>query len=345
MVTRLSLSERVLARSNRLPVPVLDAFVNVLFGKALMVSHGCGLFDQLRTSAQSSKELAEALGVSVQGTEVLLRAMEAGGYVVRKGDRFRNSRVADRWLTKDSPHYIGHLVQYFELLYSRWEYLGQTVQRGEPEKSYFEFFSDKDWETYVYGMMELGKLLMPQVLKHVTIPDSARQLLDLGGSHGLYSIELCRRYPRLQALVLDFEKAIRIGKRIAERYGLSDRVQYREVDFKQGALGDGYDVVLAFNIIHGLKAAENVALMKRLSAALNEGGTLLIMDQLYDRQRGSSLSQLISSIVGVNLFNEIGGMSYSHSEIRGWLKEAGFTKCKRKDLRVPGVAILSAQKS
>jgi DNA-binding MarR family transcriptional regulator len=345
MLVRLSLRERVLFLSNRLPVPIFDAFAGVLLGRALMVCNSYGVFEALQDSPHLPAELAKKVGLSIQGVEVLLRTLEAGGYVKRRGNYYRNSRVAEHWLTRKSPHYLGNLVQYFDSLFSRWVHLAETAQRGEPVKPYFEYFRDEDWATYTYGMMDLARLLMPEVLRVIQVPRTARRLLDIGGSHGLYSIELCRIHPGLIAEVLDLEEVSRVGQKIVQDLQMPSCVVHRTGDFKSADFGNEYDIVLAFNIIHGLKRPENSSLMKKISGALNVGGTLFIMDQVRDRTNSSSLSHLIPAAVGLNLFNEIGGNAYTFSEIQGWCVEAGLVDCRFKKLRVPGVAIIQARKS
>ena len=34
------------------------------------------------------------------------------------------------------------------------------------------------------------------------IPENAKSLLDIGGSHGLYSVDFCEKYPDLRADIL-----------------------------------------------------------------------------------------------------------------------------------------------
>jgi DNA-binding MarR family transcriptional regulator len=344
MLVRLSLRERVLFLLNRLPVPIFDAFAGVLLGRALMVCNSYGVFEVLHDSQHSAAELGEKVGLSTLGMEVLLRALEAAGYVKRKGNHYQNSRVAERWLTRKSPHYLGNLVRYFDSLFSRWDHLAETAQRGEPVRPYFEYFRGKDWETYTYGMMDLARLLMPEVLRIIQPPRTARRLLDIGGSHGLYSIELCRIHPALTAEVLDLDEVSEVGRGITQDLQMSSRVVHRSGDFKKDNFGSGYDIVLAFNVIHGLKGSENSSLMKKIGEALNSGGTLFIMDQVRDRTNSTSLSRLIPATVGLNLFNEIGGNAHTFVEIRGWCAEAGLVDCRFKKLRVPGVAIIQARK-
>jgi hypothetical protein len=119
MPVRLSLRERVLFLLNRLPVPIFDGFAGVLLGRALMVCNSYGVFEVLHGSRRSAAELGEKVGLSTAGVEVLLRTLEAKGYVKRRGDHYRNSIVAERRLTGKSPRYLGNLVQYFDSLCPR----------------------------------------------------------------------------------------------------------------------------------------------------------------------------------------------------------------------------------
>ena len=340
----LKMKERVHARLNKQPVPILDAFASVLLGRALMACNSFGVFDALHDSPCSASELAVKTGVSPRGADILLQTIEAGGYVVKEGDRFRNTRIAERWLVRGSPQYVGNLVLYFERLFPRWEYLGRTVEKGEPEKSYFDYFDDKDWEIYTNGMMDLARLLMSEVLRVVQIPKSARRLLDIGGSHGLYAAEFCRSYAGLRADVLDLDKVVSVGRKIINDLGMSDRVNHFAADFMRASFGSGYDVVFVFNIVHGLKVPENIKLMRDIYAALNEGGKIVIMDQLRGGKKGSSLSRLIPAVVGLNLFNEIGGDSYQASEVQQWCLQAGFVECVAEWIRFPGVGVIQAKK-
>jgi hypothetical protein len=125
---------------------------------------------------------------------------------------------------------------------------------------------------------------------------------------------------------------------------MSNRVVHRSGDFKKDDFGSGYDIVLAFNIIHGLKRSENSSLIKKIARSLSKGGTVFIMDQVRDQRNGSGLSRLIPAVVGLNLFNEIGGNAYTYSEIRAWCIEADLVDFSSKQLRVPGVAIIQARK-
>jgi hypothetical protein len=43
-------------------------------------------------------------------------------------------------------------------------------------------------------------------------------MLDIGGSHGLFSIELCKRYSSLSSTIMELPGAIEAASAIAKRY-------------------------------------------------------------------------------------------------------------------------------
>ncbi len=49
-------------------------------------------------------------------------------------------------------------------------------------------------------------------------------MLDIGGSHGYFSVELCRRYAGLRAVVLDLDQAVEQAAPSLEAEGMGERV-------------------------------------------------------------------------------------------------------------------------
>src|SRR5439155_1084403 len=121
--------------------------------------------------------------------------------------KFSLAPQASKWLVKSSPQYIGNFLAYIELLQVHWMHLEETI-KGKPPKTYVETFTKNEWHTYTMGMMDLARLIMPHLLPKLHIPSGAKSLLDVAGSHGLYSIELCRRYPQLEATIADFPEVL-----------------------------------------------------------------------------------------------------------------------------------------
>ncbi|HXX62268.1 MAG TPA: methyltransferase, partial [Bacteroidota bacterium] len=213
-----------------------------------------------------------------------------------------------------------------------------SLAHGKPLEPYYKSFTEEDWEIYSRGMADLARLLLGDVFRRISVPKLGSCLLDIGGSHGLYALEFCRRFPGGTAVVMDFEGALGYAEALVREAGFGDRVRLVAGDFLSRSFPEGMDVVFMFNIIHGFDEMTNRELIRRASDSLRPGGKLYILDEM--RNGRSALSEFIPLMVGLNLLNEIGGRVYSPDEVRDWCKDA--RKFKVMHLKYPGVSILEA---
>ena len=338
MLLRLSFLERMLHRLHVLPTPIMDTFAGVLFGRALAIAVRRGLFDALASAPLTHERIAAATHLHPRALRLLLGSCVVAGYLAHRNGAYRLTAEGRKWLCRDSPHSLVNLIAYFETLHGRWADLEASLERGAPPHPYYDVFNGDDWRIYVLGMRDLARLLLPHVAEKIVPHDEARSLLDIGGSHGLYSIDCCRRRPGLHATIMDFGPALAHAFAFAQESGVAERVELLAGNFLTDPLPPGQDVVLMFNVIHGLSEAENSKLIGRALAALRPGGKLFILDQMRDERSGSSpLSQFIPLMVGLNLVNEIGGTAYSVGEVTSW---CGGRRVRKLRLRLPGVALV-----
>jgi len=342
MVLRLTLLERILRRLHLLPTPIMDAFAGVLFGRALVIAVRRALFDGLASGPMSENQIASHTGLNSRALRLFLDACVVAGYLSHRNGAYHLAAEGRKWLVKDSPDSLVNLIAYFETLHARWAHLETSLEHGAPAHPYYEVFNEEDWRVYVLGMRDLARLLLPHVIEKILPGSAARNMLDLGGSHGLYAIECCRRRPGLRARVVDFEPALAHASTFVRESGLSGRIELHAGNFLSDPLPPNQDVVLMFNIIHGLSPAENRTLVARALEALRPGGKLFVLDQMRDEgSSSSSLARFIPLMVGLNLLNEIGGTAYSIAEVKSWCEGHSVRQVK---VRLPGVAFVEIQR-
>ncbi|MCZ6775086.1 MAG: methyltransferase [Ignavibacteria bacterium] len=320
----------------------MDAFGNVIFGRALMIAVRKGLFETVADRLLTIEEISHESQLSVSGTELLVDAFVASGYLKRVGGRYTVTAEGKKWLVKSSPSYLGNLVRYFETLYDRWSYMDYSIEHGYPPKPYFQMFSEEDWKIYVYGMWDLARLLIGDVRNKIVLPRNPKRLLDIGGSHALYAIECCQRYPSLNAVVMDFDNALQHTAAIVRDSGLEERVALLGGDFTKIELPLEQDGILMFNIIHGFREEDSRMLVVRSLRALKPGGKLYILDQMKEKSWRSGIAQFVPLMVGLNILNEIGGNTYSFEQVKRWCVDA--SAVKRFRLRLPGVTLVEVTK-
>ncbi|GLW71411.1 SAM-dependent methyltransferase [Kitasatospora phosalacinea] len=298
----------------------IDEFIgNSIKYAAVTAAAKLGVFTALREGPKTLEELAGAIGASVDGTRAVADVAAVLGWLELSDGRYATGPLAERWLDTDSVlDFTPALLWAYELTNVLWE-LPQAVRDGKPAQSLWERWADKpeagkDFSAY---MKVKSRLTVDSITEAVPVPEGAQRLLDLGGSHGLHTMAFCRRYPELTATILDLPEALANTGAALEAEGLADRVSLRRGSFLTEDLGEGYDVVLLFEIVHNHTDEENRDLIARAAKALRPGGKIVVLEDV----RGEKLDEH-NAAFSLAMFACSGDRTYSLPEITGWMEDA-----------------------
>jgi cyclopropane fatty-acyl-phospholipid synthase-like methyltransferase len=145
---------------------------------------------------------------------------------------------------------------------------------------------------------------------------------------------LCRRHAELRATIVELEGAARIGRRIVAEEGMEDRVEYRVGDMFESDVGDDFDIVTAFSIVHHFDRERNVELLRRAHEVLRTNGTVAVYE--LDRPPEEEPGTQLGALDGLLFFALSGARTYSGEEIAEWMTEVGFERVKI--MRPPQIA-------
>jgi hypothetical protein len=345
MIYKFTPVEKMLLKKAIVPQPIFDADSNPVLGRALSAAVSTGLTDALSTEFCSARDLAQQAQLSEEVTPLVLDCLEALGYVIRKNDSYAFSRAGKKFLSRDSP---GNLVNYLlfsdRIHFRAFGNLDQVLTSGRQQRDNLSTFTAEEWKLFTLAMQDIAKINVEEVTRAIPRMQGKGRLLDLGGSHGLYSVYQCKRSQALQAEVLDMAAVRPYLEQNIRQYHLEDRLSFREGDFMVTDWGAGFDMIFAFNIIHGLKAADNAELFAKALRSLADGGLFIIFDQIKDMKGKSPLARAIPAYIGLNLYIQTGGRTYQAGELGVMLKTAGFSSIRTKRLHIPGTALLIATK-
>lgn len=340
MPVRPNLLERIaLYRLNAAPPPLLDAFGAFSF-RVMVAGLRLGVFDALAAPTDVAA-LSSQVGVGQEALTSLLEALAAIGYVEETPAGWVNTAAASRWLAQQDQPGVRNGVEYWaRLLEGPLSELEETLA-GAPGHHLYEWLAE-DEETadlFQAWMIEVAGLAGSAMLRKVNVGD-ARTVLDVGGGHGWYAIELCRRNPGLSATIVDYPAATRqTGKRIDEA-GLGDRVTVIKADYTTFEPAESFDIALMFNILHGHKSAEMEQVLARSRTWLSDGGRLVVLEQF---PTGSGLGRTSAALLGLAYTQLLDGQAHSREAIQRALTRAGFSNVRRTDLRMaPGNSIIEA---
>jgi SAM-dependent methyltransferase len=339
-----NLLERVAIFLRLGPRPLLETHGTLLLAQALMVATKVGVFEALAAAPLTPGEVASRCGTHERATAKLLGVLAATDYLqAATNGRYTLTADARRWLLEDSAHSLHDNVLF---RFVEWEWIGRLerfVQTGQPLDIHTEMSSEQ-WEAYQRGMRSLAGAFAREVVLRTPVPRGARAMLDLGGSHGFFSVALCRRHPRLCAEILDLPGAVEQAAPILAREGLGDRVVHRAGDALTEDFGtEAFDLVFISSLLHHFDPAQSRGVVRRAGRALRPGGVLVIQElfALSSARRAGQVATLADLYFA--LTSKAGTLSVE--DLADWQREAGLkTKRPVRFLSFPGAGQQNAVK-
>ncbi len=316
--------EWFLVRGNHVPVPLMHTMNGLFLVRSVMAGAKLGLFGQLADEARTARDVAEACGTNPRATEKLLNALVGAGYVTLDGNRYALTPMARRWVLPDAPQSLHDNLLFRYAEWNMLERFEDFIIHGEALDIHAVTDGSFSWELYQRGMRSLASLSAAAVAQQMLVPPGATRMLDIGGSHGLYSVELCRRYPALSSEILDLPQAIKHSAPLLAAEGMGDRVVHRAGDALTDDLGtETYDLVFTSQLVHHFDDATNRALARRVAQALRPGGAYVILDALRP-ENPHEAGQLATFLdLYFAMTSEAG--TWSIEEIQAWQHDAGLT--------------------
>jgi 2-polyprenyl-3-methyl-5-hydroxy-6-metoxy-1,4-benzoquinol methylase len=330
-------------RSRRFPRPLFDVMGTMLLSRAVMAGVHFGVFDKLARGPKSAEELAKEAGTQTHGMSLLLNALVTCGYLTESAGRYCNSALGAAWLRSDAAASLVNFVRYNYDQWSWMSHLESFIERGEARDIHAKL-TEPEWRRYLLGLRDIAALSASELVAKLQFPAPPRSLLDVGGGHCEYVLAMCRRYPGLAATVVDLEPAARVGRELATRAGLAERVTFRIGRLEEADFGGAHDVAFIFNVLHHLDEPAARTALRRISDALAPEGIVVVWESFREereRQRKDQLGALLALFFGVASARQ----AYTFEQVSQWARAAGFREIRRRTLRTaPFAALLLATK-
>jgi predicted O-methyltransferase YrrM len=300
---------------------ILSLARNFMECRVLLTGAELDIFTHL-TEPASSRDLAEQQGWHERPLTVVLDALAAMGMLIKKDGRYRTDPDLLPLLSSHAPQSVLPMIKHAATIWKNWSNLTRIVaETGGVEKPPGRFAGRQDQKAFIGAMHVVGRQFAPAIAQAVQ-PGPARRLLDVGGASGTYTIAFLEASPALSATLFDLPDVVAIGRvRVAEA-GLADRVTFVAGNFYTDPLPPGHDLALLSAIIHQNSPAQNLALYKKVWAALVPGGRLVIRDHVMQEDKTAPRS---GALFAINmLVGTPGGGTYAYEEIKSGLAQAGF---------------------
>jgi SAM-dependent methyltransferase len=165
--------------------------------------------------------------------------------------------------------------------------------------------------------------------------------LDVGGGSGVWSAAWLGLNKEATGYQLDWPNVNAIGRDFVARFGVADRFKTIDGDFHTTDFGVAkYAHAVYSHIAHQESPAQNVSIFRKFRQALKPGGTLVVNDFVLDDDRtGHPFAMMFASQMLV-VTKE--GFTYTQSDYRSWLREAGFTSSEIVPTGTPSTLVMAS---
>jgi SAM-dependent methyltransferase len=319
--------------SGQVPVPFLETHYAFGLARTIMAATKLGVFESLAVQAATVFEVASRCRTDPAATQKLLIALAGAGYLQFHQDRFALTPTARTWLLAGAP---GSLVDTVLFAFEEWQlmsHLEDYVRSGIPINMHERMAADR-WELYQRSMRALAGQSAQEVTQAIPVPDGATDMIDIGGSHGYYSVALCRRHSALRSTVLDLPEAIAAAEPLLAAEKMGNRVVHHASDALVYDYGvETYDIVLLSNVAHHFSESENADLFQRLGRALRPGGAFAVIEPIRV-EIGDCAGQFAAlSELYFGMLSHSG--TWTASALAEWQRDAGLD-CSSQPIKVGG---------
>ncbi|MDH5640554.1 MAG: acetylserotonin O-methyltransferase [Nitrospira sp.] len=295
--------------------------------------------DLLKGRSRTVEELASAAGVQPAALYRLLRALASVGiFAETKGRRFKLTPLAATLQTgvPNSMHAWALMINE-PWMWDSWNELLHGAKTGEMPflKAHgmpiFQYLGTHPEDLAVFGesMSSISRTENPAIAAAYKYP-KVRTLVDVGGGHGSLLAAILKGNPRLKGVL--FDQSAVIARAEQDQHvtakGIAQRCRLESGNFFEG-VPDGGDAYIMKYILHDWSDEDCVKILSNCRAAMNEGGRVLVVDNVIASGNAPSWGKLLDIQMLI-----IGGRERTKEEFAALFAAAGLkltrvvpTKC------------------
>ncbi|WP_207494183.1 methyltransferase [Aridibaculum aurantiacum] len=337
--------EWIAVKTGVAPEPVAVAHFGYLVSKFVLEAIDKGVFEAIGKRKVTANDIATACKLNTTAVEKLLRLFASMGLVITSPPHFALTAKAKKWLLKDSPSSLYWLLLFDQKVCFEWMNYASTFLETGKGLQYHDSFTTEQWFYYQKAMEAVAKNAAREITRRVPSFSAPTQMLDIGGSHGLYAAAFCKKYASLKATILDLPAAVEQAQHMDRDPQVSARLSYTAGNILHDEIGSNkYDFILLASVAHHFTEEENKLVAQKVQAALKPGGYFTIMEVVSPGQIKKN-EDMLGAIGDIFFALSSTSGTWSKDDIQQWMKEAGLNVVKKSTfLFLPGYTAITGKK-
>jgi ubiquinone/menaquinone biosynthesis C-methylase UbiE len=313
------------AASHPNPVVIFDALNAYINSMSLKGAIDLNLFTLIADGATTAPALATRAQAAERGVRILCDFLTIHGFLTKSGAEYALTPVASVFLNRHSPAYMGAASNFLlhESHIRHFSDVAAVVRKGGSVDTHGNMGPDDPvWVEFARSMVGLAGPAAQSVAKIVSGPGRVIKALDIAAGHGLYGIAIAQHNPQARIVGLDWKNVLEVALEHARKAGVAERYSTVAGSAFDAALGSDYDLVLLPNFLHHFDSPTNVALLKKIRAAMNPGGHVATIEFVPNEDRVTPPSAAAFSMM--MLASTPAGDAYTFKEFDQMFRDAGF---------------------
>lgn len=310
--------------------PLWDIWLSGFRLPALTVADELGLFAFLDQNPSTVSSIAKQFELSERSSEALLNLLCALGFLAKRNGLFHLSELARNYLLPDSPYYWGGVLHTVKHMPVSHDMILEAIRRDSGYDPGLAKPFTEDWENNTLTQ-EQARNFTAKMHSHgfsaaVALARSGRlhgirQLLDIGGGSGCYSIALAAENLALQCTVADLPAVCPVTQHYINSFGFSNRIRTLALDMFNDRWPRGQDAILFSDILHDWERSRCLWLIKNSYENLPSGGWLFLHEVLLEDNK---IGPLTANAYSLAMLLVTKGQQFSAGELEEMLAETGF---------------------
>jgi ubiquinone/menaquinone biosynthesis C-methylase UbiE len=307
------------------PRPLMRILGDFANSQILDASLEYDFFTLIHQGAQSAEEVARRAGTDARATRIVLDSLPALGLVEKRAGKYFLTPMADVFLVKGKPSYVGDFRHVALALWDGMAHLKESLKTGKPLSRMDTGAELQVWEKLVLGIIVIAEPAAMALCDLLEIGSQRKgfKVLDVAGGSSIFGMTLLGRDPSAQVTQLDWPNVNAVAKKLNRERGLEGKIRYIDGEHHSAVLeSDHYDLVLASNFCRFESPDGNQKLFAKAYSALKAGGIFAVNDFLPNEERTEPTFALRFSVYTLTHTPE--GECWTLSQYSDWLKKAGF---------------------
>ena len=330
------------------PRPLMRILGDFANSQILDASIEYDFFTLIHQGAQSAGEIARQAGTDPRATRIVLDSLPALGLLEKRNGKYFLTRMAEVFLVKGKPSYVGDFRHVALALWDGMAHLKESLKTGKPFSRLDTGTELQVWEKLVLGIIVIAEPAAKALcdLLKIGSEHNGIKVLDIAGGSSIFGMTILSRDPTAQVTQLDWPNVNAVAKKANRERGLDGKIRFIDGEHHTAAIeANFYDLVLASNFCRFESPEGNQHLFTRAYGALKPGGIFVVNDFVPNEERTEPTFALRFSVYTLTHTPE--GECWALSQYSDWLKKAGFNSIETHgDIpkTLPGTTLMMARK-